>query len=86
MKFFHCPKKFRGRKYGCGFDPINAWAAFWDFLYKCPRCGKSLKPVRNHAKQRMAAIQEHLDTTAFVADQFGPRAGTTYVATHRPRK
>lgn len=86
MKFFHCPKKFRARKYGCGYGPVNAWAAFWDCLYRCPECGRTLRQVRNPAERKMAAIQEHLDAAAFAVDQFGPAAGTTYVATHRPRK
>lgn len=86
MTFFHCPKKFRGKPYGCGYGPITKWAAFWDFLNTYPRCGKKLKRVRNPAKQKMAAIQEHLDAAATAAELFGPKAGTTYVATHRPRK
>jgi len=45
MKYFQCPKLFRGKPYGCGRGPYNGTQACLDLMGRCP-CGKSLKPYR----------------------------------------
>ena len=43
MRYFHCPKVYRARKYGCGAGPFNGTQAFLDMGSKC-FCGKPLRP------------------------------------------
>ena len=49
MKYFHCPKTYRGKAYGCGRGPYNATQACLDLWGKCP-CGKELKPYKPERK------------------------------------
>ena len=43
MRYFHCPKDYRNRPYGCGFGPVNATVAYLDIGMTCPN-GHNLVP------------------------------------------
>jgi len=45
MRYFHCPKIFKRKPYGCGRGPYNGTQAFLDLNSRCP-CGKALKPYK----------------------------------------
>ncbi len=42
----HCPSKYKGKDYGCGYGPIAPTPAFLDHGGKCIRCGKEYRPWR----------------------------------------
>ena len=46
MRYFHCPRTYRAKPYGCGFGPCNATQAFIDYGKACPRCAKELRPYK----------------------------------------
>lgn len=77
MTYFHCPKTFRSKDYGCGFGPVNATIAFLDMSGKCS-CGKELKTVRKTSTRqqaRQADIQRGIDN---VRALFGDAAAERY--------
>lgn len=86
MKYFHCPKVYKGRSYGCGYGPVDMTAAMLDSAGKCPKCQQTLLAVRGTARKRMAAAQEHLEAAAATTQLFGAAAGAEYLHSHRPRK
>ncbi len=84
MRWFHCPKTYRRKPYGCGFGPVNYTQAFSDHSFRCPKCGGELKELRSTARKDMATLQEHLDTLGFVRQTYGSDALSEYAASHRP--
>ena len=45
MRYFHCPKTYRSKPYGCGAGPYNGTEAMLDRWGKC-YCGKALVPFK----------------------------------------
>ncbi len=86
MQYFHCPERYKGKAYGCGYGPVNMTVAKLDLSGKCPKCQQVLRQVRGTAHKRMAAVQEHLDAAAVTSDLFGAAAGAQYIHSHRPRR
>ncbi len=51
MRYFHCPKTYKRKPYGCGFGPVNATVAYLDLsdgfsLGRCPKCKQPLRPYK----------------------------------------
>jgi hypothetical protein len=80
MKYYHCPKEFYSKPYGCGFGPVNATQAFLDMGNKC-RCGKDLKPHNNRKEQLKRQAIEMADAFDFVKEVFGQDAFENYSKT-----
>lgn len=54
MRYFHCPRTYRARPYGCGAGPYNGTQAFLDYGQRCPVSGHALKPYH---PARIAPLQ-----------------------------
>lgn len=80
MKYFHCPKTFRNKPYGCGFGPVNATVAFFDMGNTC-RCGQALKAHTKAAAQKEYRIAETKKAIDFVSQMFGEQAALNYAKT-----
>ncbi len=42
----YCPETYKGKKYGCGFGPIDPTRAFLDLGGRCPKCKMPFRPYR----------------------------------------
>jgi hypothetical protein len=81
MRYFHCPKLYRRKPYGCGAGPFDGTQTFLDFQERCPKCDKKLVPFRGvNRNARATAMRE--TAVSFVRDHFGDKAARDYSESH----
>jgi len=81
MKYFHCPKEYRWKQYGCGFGPVNGTQAFLDLGNTCPRCKQTLKPYTVRRVNQEYENTQHIEAVNTVRQLFGESAAKNYAET-----